>query len=179
MSKLKARVRCKSGSARSMRSKALLNLYQRRMRARKRPCGWFYTLQEGHTLHRRAPRLFTLSHLTKAEISSLQYGPSGRHDRVRTQTLGPLHNCSGRGQRCSAGNSQWYQPSLNAVEQRLAQDYTLKHCFFPRVQTPCGHGAQVIVEGREERQMVENGTKTPKNQPKTKHPSPQADSTIL
>ena len=51
--------------------------------------------------------------------------------------------------------------------------------FFPRVQTPCGHGAQVIVGGREERQMVENGTKTPKNQPKTKHPSPQADSTIL
>ena len=42
--------------------------------------------------------------------------------------------------------------------------------FFPRVRTPCGHGAQVIVEGREERQMVENGTKTPKNQPKTKHP---------
>ena len=51
--------------------------------------------------------------------------------------------------------------------------------FFPRTRTPCGHGAQVIVEGREERQMVENGTKTPKNQPKTKHPSPQADSTIL
>ena len=22
--------------------------------------------------------------------------------------------------------------------------------FFPRVRTPCGHGAQVIVEGREE-----------------------------
>ena len=32
--------------------------------------------------------------------------------------------------------------------------------FFPRVRTPCGHGAQVIVEGREERQMVEKGTKT-------------------
>ena len=38
MSRLKARVKCKSGSARSMRSKALHNLYQR-MRARKRPCG--------------------------------------------------------------------------------------------------------------------------------------------
>ena len=24
------------------------------------------------------------------------------------------------------------------------------HLFFPRVWTPCGHGAQVIVEGREE-----------------------------
>ena len=42
----------------------------------------------------------------------------------------------------------------------------LSTAFFSRVQTPCGHGAQVIVEGREERQMVENGTKTPKNQPK-------------
>ena len=39
-------------------------------------------------------------------------------------------------------------------------------CFFPRVRTPCGHGAQVIVEGREERQMVEEGTKTPKTNPK-------------
>ena len=38
--------------------------------------------------------------------------------------------------------------------------------FFPRVRTPCGHGAQVIVEGREERQMVEKGTKTPKTNPK-------------
>ena len=55
----------------------------------------------------------------------------------------------------------------------------LQSFFFPRVRTPCGHGAQVIVEGREERQMVEKGTKTPKDQPKTKHPSPQADSTIL
>ena len=40
MSKLKARVRCKSGSARSMRSKARHNLYQR-MRTRQRPCGSF------------------------------------------------------------------------------------------------------------------------------------------
>ena len=40
MSRLKARVRCKSGLARSMRSKALHNLYQR-MRARKRPCRKF------------------------------------------------------------------------------------------------------------------------------------------
>ena len=23
--------------------------------------------------------------------------------------------------------------------------------FFPRVRTPCGHGAQVIIEGREEK----------------------------
>ena len=44
--------------------------------------------------------------------------------------------------------------------------------FFPRVRTPCGHGAQVIIEGREERQMVEKGTKTPKNQPKNQPPKP-------
>ena len=35
-----------------------------------------------------------------------------------------------------------------------------------------------LKEGKK-RQMVEKGTKTPKNNPKTKHPSPQADSTIL
>ena len=46
------------------------------------------------------------------------------------------------------------------------------HVFFPRARTPCGHGAQVIIEGREERQMVENGTKTPKNQPKNQTPKP-------
>jgi len=61
-----------------------------------------------------------------------------------------------------------------------AKDYSFESLFFfPRVRTPCGHGAQVIVEGRKKRQMVEKGTKTPKNNPKTKHPSPQADSTIL
>ena len=35
-----------------------------------------------------------------------------------------------------------------------------------------------LKEGKK-RQMVEKGTKTPKANPKTKHPSPQADSTIL
>ena len=69
-------------------------------------------------------------------------------------------------------------PASQALIKRLGARLSAS-LFFPRVQTPCGHGAQVIVEGREERQMVENGTKTPKNQPKTKHPSPQADSTIL
>ena len=44
MSKLKARVRLKSGSARSMRSEARHNLYQR-MRTRQRPCGYFQSDQ--------------------------------------------------------------------------------------------------------------------------------------
>ena len=36
--------------------------------------------------------------------------------------------------------------------------------FFPRVRTPCGHGAQVIVEGREE--QSDSGEKEPKINPK-------------
>ena len=44
----------------------------------------------------------------------------------------------------------------------------------PRVRTPCGHGAQVIVEGREEQTDGGEGTKTPKPT-QTKHPSPQAE----
>ena len=33
--------------------------------------------------------------------------------------------------------------------------------FFPRVRTPCGHGAQVIVEGREE--QSDGGEKNKEN----------------
>ena len=47
--------------------------------------------------------------------------------------------------------------------------------FFPRVRTPCGHGAQVIVEGSEDSQMVEKRTRTP-NQPKQTNHRPQAES---
>ena len=39
--------------------------------------------------------------------------------------------------------------------------------FFPRVRTPCGHGAQVIVEGREEQTDGGERNEDPKkNQPK-------------
>ena len=38
--------------------------------------------------------------------------------------------------------------------------------FFPRVRTPCGHGAQVIVEGREEQTDGGERNEGPKNQPK-------------
>ena len=40
--------------------------------------------------------------------------------------------------------------------------------FFPRVRTPCGHGAQVIVEGREE--QIDGGERNegPKTNPKPK-----------
>ena len=95
--------------------------------------------------------LATLSHLTKAEISSLQYGPhlpggTTEHGLVYGYAVDEmptpewlvitdgqepghwrlLHNSTGRGQRCSVGNSQRYQPSMNAVEQRTAQDYTFE-----------------------------------------------------
>ena len=38
--------------------------------------------------------------------------------------------------------------------------------FFPRVRTPCGHGAQVIVEGREE--QSDGGEKNKETQRHTK-----------
>ena len=70
---------------------------------------------------------------------------------------------------------------------RPAVSQTLRHsasagnqlhlaCFFPRVRTPCGHGAQVIVEGREE--QSDGGEKNKDNkttQNQTNH-SPQAES---
>ena len=46
--------------------------------------------------------------------------------------------------------------------------------FFPRVRTPCGHGAQVIVEGREEQSDGGERNKDPKPT-QTKHQSPQAE----
>ena len=47
--------------------------------------------------------------------------------------------------------------------------------FFPRVRTPCGHGAQVIVEGREEQSDGGEKNKDPKTNPKPNTPSPQAE----
>ena len=95
--------------------------------------------------------LATLSHLTKAEISSLQHGPhlpggTTEHGLVYGYAVDEmatpewlvitdgqepgywrlLHHSTGRGQRCSVGNSQRYQPSMNVVEQRAAQDYTFE-----------------------------------------------------
>ena len=48
--------------------------------------------------------------------------------------------------------------------------------FFPRVRTPCGHGAQVIVEGREEQSDGGEKNKDNQNNPKQKNHSPQAES---
>ena len=110
-------------------------------------------LAEHHQGKARRLRLVlaTLSHLTKAEISSLQDGPylpggTTEHGLVYGYAVDAmptpewlvitdgqqpehwrlLHNSTGRGQRCSVGCSQRYQPTLNTVEQRKAQDYTFE-----------------------------------------------------
>ena len=54
--------------------------------------------------------------------------------RVRTHLEAAFFFCTGMGAMCAERHKS---PSLNSD-------------FFPRVRTPCGHGAQVIVEGREE-----------------------------
>ena len=43
--------------------------------------------------------------------------------------------------------------------------------FFPRVRTPCGHGAQVIIEGRE---IQSDGGEKDKDTPKTNQTQPTA-----
>ena len=48
----------------------------------------------------------------------------------------------------------------------------IKVLFFPRVRTPCGHGAQVIVEGREEQSDGGEKNKDPKTNP-NQTPSPR------
>ena len=45
--------------------------------------------------------------------------------------------------------------------------------FFPRVRTPCGHGAQVIVEGREKQPDGGENNKKHKHNPKTTTKGPQ------
>ena len=44
--------------------------------------------------------------------------------------------------------------------------------FFSRVRTPCGHGAQVIVEGREEQSDGGEKNKDNQNNPKPNKPQP-------
>ena len=95
--------------------------------------------------------LATITHLTKAEITSLVEGPylpggTVLHNLIygyaTDASLEPewlvitdgqqpgrwrlLHNSSGPGQRCSVGSSLRYQPTPSAREQRSAQDYTFE-----------------------------------------------------
>ena len=48
--------------------------------------------------------------------------------------------------------------------------------FFSRVRTPCGHGAQVIVEGREEQSDGGEKNKETQHNPNQTTQSPQAES---
>ena len=48
----------------------------------------------------------------------------------------------------------------------LAVQSSGRGIFFPRVRTPCGHGAQVIVEGREEQTDGGERNEGPKTNPK-------------
>ena len=95
--------------------------------------------------------LATITHLTKAEITSLVEGPylpggAVLHNLVYGYAAGAslepewlvitdgqqpgrwrlLHNSSGPGQRCSVGSSLRYQPTPSAREQRSAQDHTFE-----------------------------------------------------
>ena len=45
-------------------------------------------------------------------------------------------------------------------------EHQAANLFFPRVRTPCGHGAQVIVEGREEQTDGGERNEGPKTNPK-------------
>ena len=51
--------------------------------------------------------------------------------------------------------------------------------FFPRVRTPCGHGAQVIVEGREEQTDGGERNEGPKTNPNQTPKPAGRNSTIL
>ena len=110
-------------------------------------------LAEHHQGKARRLRLVlaALTHLTKAEISSLQEGPhlpggATMHGLVYGYAVDAsptpdwlvitdgqesahwrlLHNSTSPGQRCSLGCSLRYQPTPNTAEERKAQDYTFE-----------------------------------------------------
>ena len=74
----------------------------------------------------------------------------------------------------SADESDCLSNHPASPETRPAQDF-----FFHEYGRRVGMVPRSSLKEGKKGQMVEKGTKTPKNRPKTKHPSPQADSTIL
>ena len=60
----------------------------------------------------------------------------------------------------------------------LFTSFTCPRFFFPRVRTPCGHGAQVIVEGREEQSDGGEKNKDTQHNPNQTTQSPQAKSPL-
>ena len=69
------------------------------------------------------------------------------------------------------------QPLSEAFRTVLLQRPQL--LFFPRVRTPCGHGAQVIVEGREEQTDGGERNEGPKTNPNQTPKPAGRNSTIL
>ena len=57
--------------------------------------------------------------------------------------------------------------AVRSFEQLWKKGKSKDMAFFPRVRTPCGHGAQVIVEGRE---IQSDGGEKDKENPTTKQP---------
>ena len=51
--------------------------------------------------------------------------------------------------------------------------------MIPRVRTPCGHGAQVIVEGREKQPDGGENNKNHKHNPRTKQKAQSRVTTIM
>ena len=70
--------------------------------------------------------------------------------------------------------------STTCIEESVCAKILRSHTvtlFFPRVRTPCGHGAQVIIEGREKpSDGGEKGQRQPNKQKATANHSPQAES---
>ena len=64
------------------------------------------------------------------------------------------------------------RPVYNEMLEENGEDSSAM-LFFPRVRTPCGHGAQVIVEGREEQSDGgERNRETQHHTKQTKHHNP-------
>ena len=62
------------------------------------------------------------------------------------------------------------------MANRLASLFAFLEPFFPRVRTPCGHGAQVIIEGRLNTiRWWRKGQRQPSNKPNKTNHSPQAE----
>ena len=108
--------------------------------------------------------------------------PSLRHVEV---TTGIRHVGAAAWQACQQQQIVKLPPSvISLAEGAFLGCYVLREVvapgcirfgpLFPRVRTPCGHGAQVIVEGREEQTDGGERNKDPKPT-QTKHPSPQAE----
>ena len=75
-------------------------------------------------------------------------------------------------------NLHTQQPLPEAFRTVLQQRPQLQ-IFFPRVRTPCGHGAQVIVEGREEQTDGGERNEDPKTNPNQTPKPAGRNSTIL